>query len=62
VVEATAPSRAADDSHAPIFVVKLDAITLAKKTGLDLAPVMVYADDVTHIVTEEESAMGEMEN
>jgi malonate decarboxylase alpha subunit len=41
------------DSHAPLFVEKLDAITLAEEIGLDLAPVMVYADDVTHIVTEE---------
>ncbi|MEA3151185.1 MAG: malonate decarboxylase alpha subunit [Gammaproteobacteria bacterium] len=41
------------DSHAPLFVEKLDAITLAEKIGLDLAPVMVYGDDVTHIVTEE---------
>jgi malonate decarboxylase alpha subunit len=40
-------------SHAPLFVEKLDAITLAEKIGLELAPVMVYADDVTHIVTEE---------
>jgi hypothetical protein len=50
------------DSHALIFVVKLDVITLAEKTGLDLAPVMVYADDVTRIVTEEEFVIGEMEN
>jgi malonate decarboxylase alpha subunit len=41
------------DSHAPLFVEKLDAIRLAEKIGLELAPVMVYADDVTHIVTEE---------
>src|SRR6266403_28586 len=41
------------DSHAPLLVEKLDAINLAEKIGLDLAPVMVYADDVTHIVTEE---------
>ena len=41
------------DSHAPLFVEKLDALILAEKIGLDLAPVMVYADDVTHIVTEE---------
>src|SRR6266850_6013497 len=41
------------DSHAPLFVEKLDAINLAEKIGLDLAPVMVYAEDVTHIVTEE---------
>ena len=41
------------DSHTPLFVEKLDAITLAEKLRLDLAPVMIYADDVTHIVTEE---------
>jgi malonate decarboxylase alpha subunit len=41
------------DSHAPLFVEKLDAVTLAEKLPLDLAPVMIYADDVTHIVTEE---------
>jgi malonate decarboxylase alpha subunit len=41
------------DSHAPLFVEKLDAIILAERLRLDLAPVMVYADDVTHIVTEE---------
>ncbi|CAO4177469.1 malonate decarboxylase subunit alpha [Methylorubrum populi] len=38
---------------APAFVERLDALELAKKIGLELAPVMVYADDVTHIVTEE---------
>ena len=37
----------------PAFVERLDALELAKKIGLELAPVMVYADDVTHIVTEE---------
>ena len=37
----------------PTFVERLDALELAKKIGLELAPVMVYADDVTHIVTEE---------
>ena len=37
----------------PAFVEQLDALELAKKIGLELAPVMVYADDVTHIVTEE---------
>ncbi|KNY23860.1 malonate decarboxylase subunit alpha [Methylobacterium sp. ARG-1] len=37
----------------PTFVEKLDALELAKKIGLELAPVMIYADDVTHIVTEE---------
>ena len=37
----------------PTFVEKLDALELARKLKLELAPVMVYADDVTHIVTEE---------
>ncbi|KQQ18812.1 malonate decarboxylase subunit alpha [Methylobacterium sp. Leaf122] len=37
----------------PAFVERLDALELARKIGLELAPVMVYADDVTHIVTEE---------
>ena len=37
----------------PLFVEKLDALALAEKLKLDLAPVMIYGDDVTHIVTEE---------
>lgn len=41
------------DKHAPLFVEELDALVLADKLKLDLAPVMVYGDDVTHIVTEE---------
>ncbi len=41
------------DRNVPLFVEKLDAIELAEKLELDLAPVMVYADEVTHIVTEE---------
>jgi malonate decarboxylase alpha subunit len=41
------------DKNAPMFVERLDALTLAEKLDLELAPVMVYADDVTHIVTEE---------
>jgi malonate decarboxylase alpha subunit len=36
-----------------LFVEKLDALTLAEKLKLELAPVMIYGDDVTHIVTEE---------
>jgi malonate decarboxylase alpha subunit len=38
---------------APAFVEKLDSLTLAEKLGMELAPVMIYGDDVTHIVTEE---------
>lgn len=40
------------DKNVPTFVETLDAIELAEKLKLELAPVMVYADDVTHIVTE----------
>lgn len=38
---------------APAFVEKLDAWKLAESAGLDLPPVMIYGDDVTHILTEE---------
>ncbi|TWA98859.1 malonate decarboxylase subunit alpha [Bradyrhizobium stylosanthis] len=41
------------DKNVPLFVEKLDAIELAEKLNLDLAPIMIYGDDVTHIVTEE---------
>ncbi|MFC6050492.1 malonate decarboxylase subunit alpha, partial [Methylobacterium hispanicum] len=41
------------DKLVPTFVERLDALELARKTGLELAPVMIYGDDVTHIVTEE---------
>jgi malonate decarboxylase alpha subunit len=40
-------------NNAPLFVERLDALQLADKLALDLAPVMVYGDDVTHIITEE---------
>lgn len=35
------------------FVEKLDAIELAKNSKMALPPVMIYSEDVTHIVTEE---------
>jgi malonate decarboxylase alpha subunit len=41
------------DKNAPTFVEKLDALALAEKLNLELAPVMVYSDDVSHVVTEE---------
>ncbi len=41
------------EGNAPLFVEKLAALELAEKLDLPLAPVMVYADDTTHIVTEE---------
>jgi malonate decarboxylase alpha subunit len=41
------------DKMVPVFVEKLDSIALAEKYKLELAPVMIYGDDVTHIVSEE---------
>lgn len=37
----------------PTFVEKLDAVEVARETGMPLAPVMIYGDDVTHVLTEE---------
>lgn len=37
----------------PAFVDRLDAWRLAESAGLPLPPVMIYGDDVSHIVTEE---------
>lgn len=41
------------EGNTPLFVEKLGALELAEKLNLPLAPIMVYADDTTHIVTEE---------
>ncbi|WP_374680883.1 malonate decarboxylase subunit alpha [Accumulibacter sp.] len=38
---------------APVFVEELDAWQLQKVMGADLPPIMIYGDDVSHIVTEE---------
>ncbi|MFQ7388306.1 MAG: malonate decarboxylase subunit alpha [Escherichia sp.] len=37
----------------PTFVEKLDAVEVAKTSGMPLAPVMIYGDDVAHVLTEE---------
>jgi malonate decarboxylase alpha subunit len=37
----------------PAFVESLDAIKVGKDSGFPIAPVMIYGDDVTHVVTEE---------
>jgi malonate decarboxylase alpha subunit len=37
----------------PTFVEKLDAWELAESAGMALPPVMIYGEDVSHIVTEE---------
>ena len=38
---------------APGFVEELDAFALAKNANLPIEPVMIYGDDLTHVVTEE---------
>lgn len=41
------------DGNKPVFVESLDAIDVKETAGLATAPVMIYGEDVTHIVTEE---------
>jgi malonate decarboxylase alpha subunit len=38
---------------APAFVERLDAWQVAEQAGMAIPPVMIYGDDVTHILTEE---------
>ncbi|MFC0553343.1 malonate decarboxylase subunit alpha [Planotetraspora thailandica] len=37
----------------PAFVESLDAIQVGKDAGMPVPPIMIYGDDVTHVVTEE---------
>ena len=37
----------------PGFVPELDAVTIGRRAGMDATPVMVYGEDVTHVVTEQ---------
>jgi malonate decarboxylase alpha subunit len=37
----------------PAFVETLDAVEVGRKAGMPLAPIMIYGDDVSHVVTEE---------
>jgi malonate decarboxylase alpha subunit len=37
----------------PVIVESLDAVEVGKAAGMPIAPVMIYGEDVTHIVTEE---------
>jgi malonate decarboxylase alpha subunit len=39
--------------NVPAFVETLDAVEVGKKAGMPIAPVMIYGDDVSHVVTEE---------
>lgn len=41
------------DGNKPVFVESLDAINVKDAAELATAPVMIYGEDVTHIVTEE---------
>ena len=41
------------DGGKPTFVQTLDAVDVAKKAGMPLAPIMIYGDDVTHLLTED---------
>jgi malonate decarboxylase alpha subunit len=37
----------------PAFVESLDAVKVGRDSGFPIAPIMIYGDDVTHVVTEE---------
>jgi malonate decarboxylase alpha subunit len=37
----------------PAFVETLDAVQVGSKAGMPIAPVMIYGEDVSHVVTEE---------
>lgn len=37
----------------PCIVESLDAVDVGRESGMPLAPVMIYGDDVTHVLTEE---------
>ena len=37
----------------PAFVETLDAVSVGQKAGMPIAPIMIYGDDVSHVVTEE---------
>ncbi len=41
------------ESGIPTFVERLDAVELGRGANLPIAPVMIFGDDVTHVVTEE---------
>jgi malonate decarboxylase alpha subunit len=41
------------DGRTPAFVETLDAVAVGKKASMPITPVMIYGDDVTHVVTEE---------
>jgi malonate decarboxylase alpha subunit len=40
-------------ANQPGFVDRLDAVDVGREAGMPIAPVMIYGDDVTHVVSEE---------
>jgi malonate decarboxylase alpha subunit len=40
-------------SGVPAFVDMLDAVEVGRQSGMPVTPIMIYGDDVTHVVTEE---------
>ncbi len=44
--------RTVSTSGAPALVESLDAVAVGKRCGMPIAPVMIYGDDVSHVVTE----------
>src|SRR6202030_4653221 len=44
--------RTRQPNGAPSFVERLDAFDLAASAGFALPPIMIYGDDVTHVITE----------
>ena len=41
------------DGGQPTIVETLDAVAVGRDSGMPIAPVMIYGDDVTHVLTEE---------
>ena len=41
------------DNGQPTIVETLDAVQVGRDSGMPIAPVMIYGDDVTHVLTEE---------
>ncbi|RFP09181.1 MULTISPECIES: malonate decarboxylase subunit alpha [unclassified Duganella] len=41
------------DGGQPTIVESLDAVQVGRDSGMPIAPVMIYGDDVTHVLTEE---------
>jgi malonate decarboxylase alpha subunit len=37
----------------PAFVESLDALEVGRRSGMPIAPVMIYGDDVSHVVSEQ---------